>query len=336
MFASLIIPTRDKAAFLALTLASLERQTGAAFEVVVVDDGSSDDTREVARGFDGRLELRYVRRAHRGRAAARNAAIRASRGEVLICCDDDLLASPGFVAAHVEAQRGGGCVALGEQRAVLTRWSREADLPRQVIDALIARRPALADVLAAPAAELVSPDDVRDRLDETIAAFGAPDPWWSTQVAPFVDAYGPALDGFAFPWTLAATGNLSTTRALADRAGLFDEGFVGWGLEDNDFHLRLHRLGAPTRVVRAALNHHQLHARGPAHVAEWWQNARRMLDKYDSLEVCLYLRVVQRRLTMAEANRIALERIAAGAAVDALAAEMIRICKDSLTQAAPA
>jgi glycosyltransferase involved in cell wall biosynthesis len=330
MFSSLIIPTRNKAPFLARTLASLARQAGPAFEVVVVDDGSDDDTRDVARGFADALDLRYVRRAHKGRAAARNAAIRAARGDLLIFCDDDRLASRDFVRDHVAAHEAATApvVALGRQRAVLTLWCRDWNVSAASVADVLSARPALAHLLAQPHAELVTVDDIRDRFDEVIAVHGLTEPWWVQHVAPILETFGPDMTGFAFPWTAGVTGNLSVRRALAEQVGLFDETFVGWGLEDTDFHFRLHGAGAHTRILDGALNHHQLHARPGELVLEWGRNALRLLEKYESLEVCLYLRVVRRRISLLEANRIAHEYAGAGESVAALVAELIRVNKD--------
>ena len=335
MVASLIVPTRNKASFLARTLASLSRQDTAAFEVVVVDDGSDDDTREVARGFGGDLDLRYIRRAHMGRAAARNAGVRSARGDLLIFCDDDRLATLGFVREHLEAHAavegaGGLLVALGRQRGVLTLWARDWNVVAATVADVLARRPEVARALAEPRAELVSVDDVRERFAQTVAAHGLPEPWWERYVVPILDEYGPDMAGFAFPWTAGVTGNLSTPRALAEQVGLFDEAFVGWGLEDTDFHFRLHGAGAHTRILDGALSYHQVHARPAEQVAEWGRNAVRLIDKYDSLEICLYLRVIRRRLSLTDANRIAREAAAGGDAVRAVVAELVRINREHL------
>jgi glycosyltransferase involved in cell wall biosynthesis len=327
MLASLIIPTRNKAAFLARTLGSIESQLHRELEIVIVDDGSEDSTRDVVRGFDTVLDVRYIRRAHRGRAAARNAAIRASRGELLIFCDDDRLTTPEFVGDHIAAHHGRDAplVALGQQRGILTSWCQAWDLP---IASLLARRPELASRLSGPMVELVTVDDVRTRFSEIVLQFEQPEQWWELHVAPAVAAFGPDLVGCAFRWTLGVTGNLSVTRAAAEAAGLFDENFVGWGLEDTDFHFRLERIGASTRVLAGGLNYHQLHERGSDHVREWGRNALRMLDKYDSLELGLYLRAIRQDLTFAEANQIALEHAAASTAIPALRAEVVRLTRD--------
>jgi len=96
MKTSVVIRSRDEAPRLRLTLAALEHQP-ACDEIVVVDDGSVDDTPQVIAAAG----VRSVRHdGPKGRAAASNAGAGAARGELLIFLDGDTLAAPGFVAAH--------------------------------------------------------------------------------------------------------------------------------------------------------------------------------------------------------------------------------------------
>src|SRR5581483_6296703 len=98
---SVIVPTRDKAEHLDRTLASYCAQTHGDFEVVIADDGSRDDAGErVAARWRERFAVEYLRQPHRGRAACRNRAIAAARGELLVFADDDRLAAPQFLAEH--------------------------------------------------------------------------------------------------------------------------------------------------------------------------------------------------------------------------------------------
>lgn len=99
--ASVIVPTRDRAAVLRDCLASLTRQRLPAdhFEVIVVDNGSRDDTAAVARGFDGPLRLRVLREDEPGLHVGRHAGARAARSDVLMFCDDDIVADPGWIEA---------------------------------------------------------------------------------------------------------------------------------------------------------------------------------------------------------------------------------------------
>jgi GT2 family glycosyltransferase len=102
--ASVIIASRERREALLATLRALAVQTvpPAAYEVVVVDDGSTDGTYEAAAALDVPYALRMFRHPQqRGVSAGRNTAIREARGRVLIFLSDDLLVPEGFVAAHL-------------------------------------------------------------------------------------------------------------------------------------------------------------------------------------------------------------------------------------------
>lgn len=103
---SAVLCTRDRAGALRLTLESLCAQTLAreVFEVVVVDDGSADSTREVARSFEGRLPLRYASQRPAGIASARNHGVFFARGVVLVFVDDGI-AGPRLLEEHLETHR---------------------------------------------------------------------------------------------------------------------------------------------------------------------------------------------------------------------------------------
>jgi glycosyltransferase involved in cell wall biosynthesis len=103
---SVVIATKDRAAFLERSLTSLAEQTNApAFEVVVADNGSSDDTAGVvarvraARALD--VTRVFVPRPNRG--AARNAGVALARGAIVVFIDDDVWLPPHFLAAHAAA-----------------------------------------------------------------------------------------------------------------------------------------------------------------------------------------------------------------------------------------
>jgi GT2 family glycosyltransferase len=101
--ASIIVPTRERAGYLDVALASIAPQAAAAgAELLVVDDGPDPATRDTAR----RHGARYV--AHdisRGLNAARNTGIDAARGDLLVFVDDDVAVRPGWLAALLDADR---------------------------------------------------------------------------------------------------------------------------------------------------------------------------------------------------------------------------------------
>jgi glycosyltransferase involved in cell wall biosynthesis len=97
---SVVIATKDRAALLDAALASLRAQVGAPeFEIVVVDNGSSDATPDVAR----RHGARYVFVAEPNRGKARNAGIAGATGDAIAFVDDDVVTPPHFLAAHAKA-----------------------------------------------------------------------------------------------------------------------------------------------------------------------------------------------------------------------------------------
>ena len=103
---SVVIPSRDKQALLARTLAALRgQQPGTdAWEIVVVDDGSVDGTGEMlAELAVTEPRLRVVSPPRNvGRAAARNLGWRHAKGRWILFLDDDILAPPGLLRAHLE------------------------------------------------------------------------------------------------------------------------------------------------------------------------------------------------------------------------------------------
>ncbi|MBK5925901.1 glycosyltransferase family 2 protein [Rhodobaculum claviforme] len=98
--ASIVVPAYNAAATLGATLESLVRQTLGDFEVVVVDDGSSDATGALVRQL-GDPRVRLVRQNNRGLAGARNTGIAHARGAFIGFCDADDLWQPRKLAAHV-------------------------------------------------------------------------------------------------------------------------------------------------------------------------------------------------------------------------------------------
>ena len=96
---TVIVPTYNRRRLLELTLDSLAGQDlpRDRFEVLVVDDGSSDDTADVVREFEDRLDLRYFYQPDEGYrvARARNVGIRHARGEICVFVDSGVLLHSG-------------------------------------------------------------------------------------------------------------------------------------------------------------------------------------------------------------------------------------------------
>jgi len=99
--ATIVVPAFNVANTLAETLTSLLAQTYQNFEIIIVDDGSSDDTHRIAQSFAEDIRVRIVRQPNRGLAGARNTGITHANGVYIGFCDADDLWEPHKLAAHV-------------------------------------------------------------------------------------------------------------------------------------------------------------------------------------------------------------------------------------------
>lgn len=106
---SVVIPAYNVAPFIRETLASVFAQTIANYEVIVVNDGSPD-TVEFERAIEPyRERIRYFRQENRGASAARNAGLRAARGEWIAFLDADDLWLPAYLDEQLRFIREHNC-----------------------------------------------------------------------------------------------------------------------------------------------------------------------------------------------------------------------------------
>jgi glycosyltransferase involved in cell wall biosynthesis len=128
---TVIVAAYNGEKFLRQALESVFRQDYDPFEVVFVDDGSTDGTAEIARSFP----VRYLHQENQGLPAARNTALRVARGEFVAFADDDDLLPPTklsaqarFLSEHPEI----GCV-LGRQEWIVEDGIEPPELTRDPI-----------------------------------------------------------------------------------------------------------------------------------------------------------------------------------------------------------
>jgi len=138
---SIVVPTYNRRGILTRTLPSHLGQKGVdgRYEVIVVVDGSTDDTLSMLQRTDWGTRLRIISQPNRGLAAARNRGAAAARGEILLFLDDDMVAAPDLVAIHLEEQGASsqkvvlGALGLAEgvRRSFLKEgvatWSRDME-----------------------------------------------------------------------------------------------------------------------------------------------------------------------------------------------------------------
>jgi hypothetical protein len=100
---SIIMPTWNRASVLSDAITSIQAQRFIDWELIVVDDGSTDDTPQVVDAFLPDKRIRYHRIDHAGQSVARNFGLKAASGELVAYLDSDNLWYPDFLSAMVPA-----------------------------------------------------------------------------------------------------------------------------------------------------------------------------------------------------------------------------------------
>jgi len=113
---SVVIPTYNSLAYLKITVSCLEEQQPdpSLFEVIIVNDGSTDGTKLWLDNYSGVLNLKVVNlNSNKGRPAARNAGVDASTRSLLLFLDGDMQLPPDFLYGHCKSHNNPNCVTVG-------------------------------------------------------------------------------------------------------------------------------------------------------------------------------------------------------------------------------
>ena len=126
MRVSVVVPTYNRCNSLRRLLLALVRQTTDDFEVVVVDDGSSDGTPEMVRDLHVGYALRTVTQANAGPAAARNRGVQEARSELVLFLDDDVVPIPELIELHLAVHGANPRTVVIGPMVPPPNWSRPA------------------------------------------------------------------------------------------------------------------------------------------------------------------------------------------------------------------
>ena len=215
---SVVIPTYNRVATLTLTLEALARQSvkPAAFEVLVVDDGSEDDTAEQVRKIqlDYPVPLHYFYQPNRKQGTARNLGARSAQGHLLLFLGDDIVPTQSLLSEHLQAHQvhntSPGCS------------------PKLVVIGYITWPPTLN----------------RTPFLEYIGEQG-----WQFGFSLIEDPNDVDFNYFY-------SSNVSINRAFFLESGGFDESFKEYGWEDIELSLRLKNRGMKLIYCSGAVAHH--------------------------------------------------------------------------------
>lgn len=227
MKTAVIVTTYNRPDALDAVLTAYQAQSTRAFEIIVADDGSTDETRRVVDDFRRQTDIpvRHVWHEDQGfRAAAiRNRALAATQADYVVFSDGDCVPAPDFVAHHQNlAERG--CFVAGNRILLssgFTQRALAAKLPLHTFSSAAWLRAWL-----------------RSDVNRLLPLLRIGDGAWR-KAAPQ-------------RWEGVKTCNLAVWRDDLARINGLDEAYAGWGLEDSDLALRLLHAGVKHKSGRFA------------------------------------------------------------------------------------
>lgn len=234
--ASIIVPTYNRANLLQYTLQSLQnQQMDESFEVIVVDDGSLDDTKDIVVTFEKEFELKYIYQPDKGFrvARARNLGIALAEAPLCVFVDSSMILDPGCVNAYIEQYHS------ATDPQVFIGYVLGFDQTDDNLQQL---------------QKLINPARAKSTIQYLISH-----PEFQDIRNPYYQKYQDNLADLPAPWLFFWTNNVAVPTDLLLQAGGFDENYNSWGVEDIDLGYALFQAGAQFTLVRDALSVHYPH-----------------------------------------------------------------------------
>ena len=261
---SVVIPTYNRSQLLSYTLTSLVSQSNSNFEVIVVDDGGSDDSRQVCEIFKDKLNLRYIWQKDDGFRAgkARNLGLYAAEGDYIVFIDTGVLLQKDAIDKHIEIHEN------SKFPTVCIGYVYGFEISNEKLEEI---EPHLKDKNTE---QLISMMEDLNALDIRQSLY---------------DEFGYNISSWPAPFDLFWTCHVSAEKQELIKSGAFDESFNSWGGEDVDLGIRLFMNNNKFVVDRGLCSVHWPHEKEVSDKAAEANNAAlRIHDKYNIWQTSFY------------------------------------------------
>ncbi|MDK1290682.1 glycosyltransferase [Pseudoalteromonas umbrosa] len=256
---SVIIPTYNRCELLKRTLDSLCEQTlgRQSYEVIIVDDGSSDGTAEMISHYQGAATIHYIFQPDEGFqvAKARNKGLSKACFDTVLFLDCGMIAHPELLSNHLQCH-------LETDRLVLIGMSYGIE------------------AVELSECDLIKRTMAENKIETAFELF--------SKNHQLMDCRGRFFTDFDFdlgmlnaPWVVFWTSCISVSRYDVEQIGGFDERFCAWGGEDVDLGYRLFHSGCKFVLHQALLTVHYPHEKDIENKEEQAKgNVAYLMDKY--------------------------------------------------------
>lgn len=286
---SVIIPTYNRSRLLDYTLLSLQQQDieKSIFEVIVADDGSADDTRDVVEKHEKLLNIKYVYQVDLGYrpASARNMGIRVADGDICLFIDSGVLLNSDCIRQHINfyKSRSSKVAAVG----YVYGFERFIFCENKLI-------------------ELVDPSNVAD----SVSRISKNELFFDIREEQYV-RYGDQIQDLPASWYYFWTCHVSAPISEISSAGLFDEKYDGrWGVEDSDLAFRLMQQGIKIHLLRSAEAIHYPHEKDKEErKKQGYENCRYFNRKFNTMETQIFLDSYLADTNFTDINKISIEMV---------------------------
>lgn len=244
--ASVIIPVYNRKKALEKTLASLLHQTypRKLFEIIVTDDGSTEDISHIIKEYKKFLKIRYIRQEKEGFRAgkARNNAVNISKNPYIIFLDCDMIPSTNLIEAYMKWFHITDKVALIGNRKFVNSDSITAKQIKRNFNAVKKLKGIIPnnDIMLDNPAKIIKNGELLD---------------W--RIRRYKETNN--LKEARYPFTLFFTGNVAVSKKNIIEAGKFDEEFNKWSGEDVELGYRLYQKGLYFIPLQNCMGYHQEH-----------------------------------------------------------------------------